>query len=99
MRGEVRRLLLADGVAMTAADFAPSTRVEVSATGWTGTETTNTYDVSAYTDDARELVWCLKDSAAEREQINAEIDCPTATTVRVTVGIPLDSGTYYLVGV
>lgn len=67
-------------------------------TNWNGSQTTVTYDVSSTVNDSRRMIWALKKNADDYEQILAEIDFPTATSVRVTVGIPLAAGTYTLVG-
>jgi hypothetical protein len=67
-------------------------------TNWDGVATTVTYDVSSTVNDSRRMIWGLKKNSADYEQVLAEIDFPTATSVRVTVGIPLASGTYTLVG-
>jgi methionine-rich copper-binding protein CopC len=71
---------------------------EEDAANWTGSATEVTYDVSSTVDDSRRMIWCLKRNGADYEQIGAEIDFPSATQVRVTVGIPLAAGTYTLVG-
>jgi hypothetical protein len=72
---------------------------EEDAVNWDGSETSVSYDVSSQVDNARAMIWCLKDNSNDYEQIGAEIDFPTnTTTVRVTVGIPLAAGTYTLVG-
>lgn len=68
-------------------------------TGWTGAATTITYDVSARFADARLAIWTLQDNSNNRKQILADIDFPSATQVRVTVGIALAAGTYTLIGV
>lgn len=100
-RGEIKALVFASGTTVTPATAAPSTRYRhTDTTGWTGAVTSVTYDVSSFTDDATTCIWQLQDTAANNYmQIDAEIDFPSATTVRVTVGIALASGTYYLVGV
>lgn len=67
-------------------------------TGWDGSATSVSYDVSSQVDNSRAMIWTLKDNSNDYEQIGAEIDFPTATSVRVTVGIPLAAGTYTLVG-
>lgn len=68
-------------------------------TGWTGAVSTVTYDVSSITDSASSMNWVLKKSASNEVQVLADIDFPTSTSVRVTVDIPLESGTYILQGV
>lgn len=94
--GQVEALTFIDGVAVTAGTPTPSVRYSDDKV-WAG-ETTQTFDVSASVTDARVLDWSIKDNANNYMQVLAEIDSPTATTVRVTVGIAL-TGTYRLVGV
>jgi len=68
---------------------------------WEGTATTKTYDLTSIApdcDDARRLVWSLKDNSNNFEQTGGVIDHPAATSVRVTFSIPPASGTYTLVG-
>lgn len=66
---------------------------------WDGSTTTQTYDVSAYVDDARQYIWQLKDNANDFVTVGGVIDHPTANTnVRITFSIPIASGTYTLVG-
>lgn len=69
------------------------------ATGWTGSTTTVTYDVSSRFTDARLCLWGLQDNSNNCKQILCDIDFPTATQVRVTVDMALAAGTYSLVGV
>lgn len=71
---------------------------EEDAVSWDGATSTATYDVSSTVNNAKEMIWCLKDNSNDYEQVVAEIDFPTNTSVRVTVGIPLAVGTYTLVG-
>ncbi len=71
---------------------------EEDAAGWTGSATEVTYDVSSSVDNAKRMIWCLKKNSDDYEQVAAEIDFPTDTSVRVTVGIALAAGTYTLVG-
>lgn len=66
-------------------------------TGWDGVAVTVTYNVPASdVPDSRNLLWQLKDSTGKI--ILADIDHPTQNQVRVTVDIPLDAGTYTLLG-
>lgn len=94
-RGEIKGLVQATGVVLTAGTLAPATGFRQSMT-WTA-ETAKTVDVSAFTSDARGNQWMLQNGAGNFLQELAEITTPTATTVTVTVGIAL-TGTYYLVG-
>lgn len=71
---------------------------EEDAVNWEGTATEVTYDVSSTVNNAKRMIWALKRNSADYEQIGCEIDFPSDTSVRVTVGIPLASGTYTLVG-
>jgi len=71
---------------------------EEDAVNWEGTATTVTYNVSSSVNNSRALVWALKKNSDNYLQIKADIDFPTATSVRVTVGIPLAAGTYTLIG-
>ncbi len=100
--GEIKTLVFADGISVTAPAASAASRVRiVDSTGWNGSVATVTYDVSAYTDDATKLVWTLKDSANNSLQVEGiDIDCPSATQVRVTVGTDFKlNGTFVLVGV
>lgn len=69
------------------------------AASWTGAVTTHTYDVSGSFTDARKGVWQLQDNSNNHKIIGCDIDFTDATHVRVTVDIPLQAGTYTLVGV
>lgn len=71
---------------------------EEDAVNWDGATSTATYDVSASVNSAKRMIWALKDNSNDYEQIGCEIDFPSDTSVRVTVGIPLAAGTYTLVG-
>ncbi len=71
----------------------------VDTTGWTGSATTVTYDVSADFTDARKGVWQLQKNASNNEIILCTIDFTDATHVRVTVDLALAAGTYTLVGI
>lgn len=105
-RGEIKALLFADGVSVTAATLSPQARYyKTDTTGWTGSVSTVTYSVASADDNggtldnSRLYAWTLKDVAQNYLQVLADIDFPTATTVRVTVGENLAVGTYVLVGV
>jgi len=65
---------------------------------WDGSNTTQTYDMSAYCDDARRLIWQLKDNSKDFVAAGGVIDHPTATGVRVTFAVPPAAGTFTLVG-
>lgn len=71
---------------------------EEDAVNWEGTATAVTYDVSSTVHNAKRMLWGLKKNSDDYEQVAAEIDFPSDTQVRVTVGIPLAAGTYTLVG-
>lgn len=105
-RGEIKALVQASGVSVTAATASPSTRVRYTQS-WNGTDYQKTEaDVSAFTDDAKTCVWQFQDVSGNNYGVGSSgsggcvIDFPTATSVRVTFGsdFPPDSGTYYLVG-
>lgn len=68
------------------------------ASGWTGTETSATYDVSAYVSDARECIWSFKDNSNDFLQTAYDITM-TQTHVTVTVAEALAAGTYTLTGI
>lgn len=100
-RGEIKSLLFADGIAVTAATAAPTyVALITDTTGWTGSVNSVTYDVSSYgITSSKDFFWQLQDlSSNNYMQIGAEIDFPTATTVRVTTGDNLPVGTYRLLG-
>lgn len=74
-------------------------------TSWTGAVLTHTYTVdgtdgaiTGKTADARLTIWSLKDNANTFNQVLCDITA-TATTVTITTGEYLPSGTYTLVGV
>lgn len=71
---------------------------EEDAINWDGSQTVVTYDVSSTVNNAKRMIWCLKKNSDDYEQVGAEIDFPTDTQVRVSVGISLAAGTYTLVG-
>lgn len=98
MAGEIKRLFFADGVTVTAAvDAATSKSITVD---WNGTDTTKTVDVSSITAIAKSRIWQLKKPTADDgEQILCTITTPTDTSVYIdTDAIALASGTYTLVG-
>ncbi len=102
-RGEIKALVFADGVEVSASSAGPNyTALITDTTGWTGSQTTVTYDLVALgydIDDSRSYIWQLQDLAANNYmQVLASIDFPSLTTVRVTVEIPLAVGTYRLLG-
>lgn len=68
------------------------------ASGWTGSVSQVSYDVSTYTDDARKMVWQFKDNSNDYEIMAPQITHTSATNVTVTFGFNLTSGTYTLVG-
>jgi hypothetical protein len=101
-RGEIKALVLASGVTVTAATAAPSTRARYTQS-WNGTDYQKTEaDVSIFTDDAKTCIWELQDVSGNNygQMQGCVIDFPTSTSVRVTFGedFPPASGTYYLVG-
>lgn len=67
-------------------------------TVWSG-ETTQSFDVSADIDDAREAIWQLCDNANSFERIYTKIEAISATHVRVTVSPALPAGSYRLLGI
>lgn len=78
---------------------------------WDNVATTKTYTVdgsassgggityTGRTTDPRVCVWALKRNGDNYKQMGVEIDHPSATEVRVTVGVALPAGTYTLIGV
>lgn len=102
--GEVKTLVFADGVTVTAPTQVQSQAYFTDTTGWTGSVTSITYTLSAANQsrvpDARLATWVVKkDNAGQPgEQILAQISCPSATQVTVTVDEPLPFGTYYFFG-
>lgn len=96
--GEVKTLLFADGVVVTAPSPVTVGKTITDTTGWTGSATSVTYTVtSADVPDARTTVWIFKNSSYK--QILADISSADATHVTVAVDEPLPAGTYYLTGV
>ena len=96
-RGEITGIVFADGVSVTAGTAAPTLGYSTSLV-WAAETSKGPIDVSSFTSNARTNIWQLLDtSGADYMQIDAEITTPSATTVTVTVGIPL-TGTYTLVG-
>lgn len=100
MAGEIRQLTFAVGVSVTAPTTAFQSYEETDAVNWDGATSTVTYDVSASVSDARSMIWVLQDGNNDRQPLQgADIDFPSATQVRVTFGLNIPSGTYYLLGV
>lgn len=108
-RGEIKALQFSDGVEVTAASSAPigESYELADASGWDGTVTTLTYDVTQEDDNgntvsnARSMVWQLKAAGDNYKVVEGvTVDHPSATQVRFTVGsgYPIASGTYLLVG-
>lgn len=71
----------------------------VSDTVWNGTDTTKDVVVSADIADARNAQWQLSDNANDFEVMDVSIKKISATTVRITVSVPLPAGSYRLIGV
>lgn len=102
-RGEIKALLFADGVAVTAAVAAPTSVATITDTsGWNGSTATVTYDLSVYSvTDAKAYQWTFQDlSSNSYKVLNPEIDFPSATSIRVTFGTGFEpsAGTYRLIG-
>ena len=70
----------------------------VSDTVWNGTDTTKDINVSADITDARNAIWQLCDNANDFERIFTSIKAISASTVRITVNVPLAAGSYRLLG-
>lgn len=68
-------------------------------TSWNGSDTTKTVTVSASIDDARLAIWQLCDNTNDYERIYCSIKAISATQVTITVGTPLASGSYRLIGI
>ena len=66
---------------------------------WDGTNTTQTYTVSAQMSDARRANWQLLDNTNGFRQVQGAVITKTLTQVTVTFTVPPTSGTYRLVGV
>jgi len=109
-RGEIKALLFADGVSVTAATEVQFGWTYDDATGWDGVATSVTYDLTNGTllaaspnppSDARKAQWFLKKPSGDNyEQVLAKITTPSATSVVVDAGdFVLAAGTYRLVGV
>lgn len=109
-KGEIKALLFADGVSVTAATELQLAWTYDDATGWTGAVTSVTYDLTNGTllaaspnppSDARKAQWFLKKpSGNDYEQVLVKITTPSATSVVIDAGdFVLPSGTYRLVGV
>lgn len=100
-KGEVLGLVLAEGVEITeGVEILPgSIHAEVvDASGWDGTETEISYDVSSQVPDARKLAWTFSRNGDDHLQLGYEIR-KTETHVTVTTSIPPAAGTYTLIGV
>lgn len=97
-KGEVRALVFADGVSVSAASDTPM--VQPIDFAWTLAATYMLVDVSAYVTDARQYNWRLsKPSGNNYEQVDVKITKPDANTVRLDAGdFALDPGTYRLNG-
>lgn len=67
-------------------------------TSWNGIITTLTVTVSGVS-DARKAIWQLKDNTNDFEIMYVKITQTNATSVVITVGVPLPAGTYRLIGV
>jgi Flp pilus assembly protein TadG len=97
----VRFLQFIDGVVTETPTVSTGQKAVIDdTTGWNGSQTTVTYTVSSYVDDARKAVWELYylDGTTYHRIVGGDIDAISATQVRVTFGIAPTSGTYRLVG-
>jgi len=101
MSGEIKTLEFSEGVSVV----SPVTifqffELEDDSGDWDGATSTKTYDVSATISDARKMDWSFQDAANNRRVLQgADIDFPSATQVRVSFGVNIPSGTYWLIGV
>ncbi len=104
-RGEIKALLFDDGVSVGSTPTAPSSFFFslTDSTNWNDVQTQVSYNVAAGDDngnvvtEARVMLWTLY-KGSTRQRMDFDLDFPDATHVRITVGIPLAAGTYYLVG-
>lgn len=69
------------------------------ALGWTGTETSAVYNVSASIEDARKALWAFYDVSDGYKEIKGAELTKSSTQVTVDVDIALPAGTYRLVGI
>lgn len=102
MAGEIRAVTFAVGVETSAPTISFQTfEYEDDSGNWDGFTATVTYDVSDSISDARKMIWSFQDTTANnrRQLQGADIDFPSATQVRVTFGLSIPSGTYWLIGV
>lgn len=96
--GEVRTLLFSDGVNVATPTPVPTAKTITDSSGWTGSVTTITYDVSSLgLPDATAALWFFMNSA--KKQIGADVTPTDTTHVQVSVDEKLPAGTYYLMGV
>lgn len=77
---------------------AISVQRSITDTSWNGSDVTKDVNVSADISDARNAIWALHDNANDYDRIYCSIKAISASTVRLTVSIPLPSGTYRLIG-
>lgn len=71
----------------------------ISDTVWNGSQTTQTFTVSASITDARNALWMIHDNANDFEQIFCTIKKISATQVQVIVSPALPAGSYRLIGI
>lgn len=67
-------------------------------TVWDGTDTTKDVVVSSDITNATNAIWQLKDNANDFEVMAVTLKAISATTVRITVNVPLAAGSYRLIG-
>ena len=96
--GEIKSLILADGVEIASPSQISGTYAYDDTTNWDGTTGSVTYDVSSGVPDARETLWQFKKlvSSGVYELVLAEIRELSATEVKVTANV--EAGTYRLMG-
>lgn len=96
MAGEVKYIEFSTGVVVDPAFGAVDSYYNEDATGWTGAVSSVSYTVTVQ--NAKIMVWQLKDNANNYEIMAPAITHTSDTNVTVTFGFPIVAGTYTLVG-